>query len=240
MVFAPGAVMRNPTVGEVASYLGLTVESLPGRCFDLVIVGGGPAGLAAAVYGASEGLETLGLEQATVGGQAGSTSRIENYLGFPMGVSGTELTQRAIVQAEKFGAHLTAPCAAASLHECSGHLVVHLEDGTEVVGTRGDRRERARAYRRLDAERIDDYEQSVYYAATENEMRQCSGSPVVIVGGGNSAGQAALYLAETSPVTIAIRGSDIGAAMSSVPRRPCRREPACLGEDEHPRDRTRR
>ncbi|HEY3831401.1 MAG TPA: FAD-dependent oxidoreductase [Acidimicrobiia bacterium] len=214
VVIAPGAVMRNPTIGEVASYLGLTVESLPERKFDLVIVGGGPAGLAAAVYGATEGLETLGLERATVGGQAGSTSRIENYLGFPMGVSGTELTQRAIVQAEKFGAHLTAPCSAASLRECSGHLVVHLEDGTEVVGRAVIVASGVR-YRRLDAQRIEDFEQSVYYAATENEMRQCSGSPVVIVGGGNSAGQAALYLAQTSPVTIAIRGDDIGAAMSS-------------------------
>ena len=110
-----GTVLRRATPGDVAGYLGLTVESLPERCFDLVVVGGGPAGLAAAVYGASEGLRTLGVEMTAPGGQAGMSSRIENYLGFPMGVSGEELTQRAIIQAEKFGASLTAPCTVASL-----------------------------------------------------------------------------------------------------------------------------
>src|SRR6202011_4916661 len=108
--------------------------SLPGRCFDLVVVGSGPAGLAAAVYGASEGLSTLGLESVAVGGQAAHSSRIENYLGFPTGISGADLTQRALVQAEKFGAALTAPCAAASLREEAGHLIVRLADGTEVAG----------------------------------------------------------------------------------------------------------
>jgi thioredoxin reductase (NADPH) len=214
VVIVSGTVLRRPTPGVLAEYLGLTIESLPDRCFDLVVVGGGPAGLAASVYGASEGLNTLGVEKFGAGGQAGSSSRIENYLGFPTGISGGDLTGRAIVQAEKFGAHLTAPCGAASLRECSGHLVVRLEDGDEVVGRAVIVASGVR-YRQLDAQRIDDFEQSVYYAATENEMRQCSGSPVVVVGGGNSAGQAALYLARTSPVTIAIRGDDIGAAMSS-------------------------
>src|SRR5207237_1950514 len=102
--------------------------------FDLVVVGGGPAGLAAAVYGASEGLRTLGLEMIAVGGQAGTSSRIENYLGFPTGISGGDLTQRAVVQAEKFGAHLTSPCAAMALREEAGHLVVRLSDGTDVAG----------------------------------------------------------------------------------------------------------
>ena len=115
VVIATGTVLRRATPGDVAGYLGLTVESLPERCFDLVVVGGGPAGLAAAVYGASEGLRTLGVEMTAPGGQAGMSSRIENYLGFPMGVSGAELTQRAIIQAEKFGASLTAPCTVVSL-----------------------------------------------------------------------------------------------------------------------------
>jgi len=115
VVIATGSVLRRPTVGVLAEYLGITVANLPDRCFDLVVVGGGPAGLAAAVYGASEGLTTLGLEATAVGGQAGSSSRIENYLGFPTGISGGDLTQRAVVQAEKFGAALTSPCAATGL-----------------------------------------------------------------------------------------------------------------------------
>jgi thioredoxin reductase (NADPH) len=109
VVIASGTALRNATPGVVANYLGLTVESLPNRCFDLVVVGGGPAGLAAAVYGASEGLSTLNVDMTAPGGQAGMSSRIENYLGFPMGISGAELTQRAVIQAEKFGASLTAP-----------------------------------------------------------------------------------------------------------------------------------
>ncbi len=120
VVIATGSVLRRPTPGALAEYLGLTVESLPGRCFDLVVVGAGPAGLAAAVYGASEGLGTLALDKIAVGGQAGTSSRIENYFGFPIGISGGELTQRAMVQAEKFGANLVNPCAAVSLREKAG------------------------------------------------------------------------------------------------------------------------
>ena len=215
VVIASGAVLRCPTPVELASYLGLTVDSLPGRCFDLVVVGGGPAGLAAAVYGASEGLRTLGVEMAVVGGQAGASSRIENYLGFPTGISGGDLTQRAVVQAEKFGAHLTSPCAATALGEEAGHLVVHLADGTDVAGRAVIVATGAR-YRRLDIPRLDDFEgNGVYYAATEMEARLCASSPVVVAGGGNSAGQAAMFLAEAgSAVTIVIRGPDLGKSMS--------------------------
>jgi thioredoxin reductase (NADPH) len=117
VVIVSGTVLRHPTLGTLAEYLGLTVESLPGRCFDLVVVGGGPAGLAAAVYGASEGLTTLTVEKFSVGGQAGSSTRIDNYLGFPIGISGGDLTQRAEIQAEKFGARLSNPCEAKSLRE---------------------------------------------------------------------------------------------------------------------------
>jgi thioredoxin reductase (NADPH) len=208
-------VLRHPTPGELASYLGLTLDSLSQRGFDLVVIGGGPAGLAAGVYGASEGLDTLVLEMVAVGGQAGASSRIENYLGFPTGISGADLTQRAVVQAEKFGARLTSPCAATGLHEASGYLVVALSDGTEVTGRALIVASGAR-YRRLDAARLEDFEgNGVYYAATEIESRLCAGSPVVVVGGGNSAGQAAMFLADSgSQVAIVIRGSDLGKNMS--------------------------
>jgi thioredoxin reductase (NADPH) len=215
VVAATGSLLRRPTVGELAQYLGITVANLPDRCFDLVVVGGGPAGLAAAVYAASEGLSILGLEAVAVGGQAGSSSRIENYLGFPTGISGGDLAQRALVQAEKFGAALTAPCAATGLRNEGGHLIVRLADGTDVSGRAVIAASGAR-YRRLDAARLDEFEcKGVYYAATDAEVRRCAPAPVVVVGGGNSAGQAAMALAESgSPVTIVIRRPELNATMS--------------------------
>jgi thioredoxin reductase (NADPH) len=214
VVIASGSVLRQPTPGSVAEYLGLTIDSLPDRCFDLVVVGAGPAGLAAAVYGASEGLRTLLLETVAVGGQAGTSSRIENYLGFPTGISGGDLTARAVVQAEKFGAHLTTPCTAESLREQGGHLTVRLSDGTDVAGRAVIVASGAR-YRRLDVARLEDFEGTgVYYAATEMEARLCVASPVLVVGGGNSAGQAAVFLAERSDVTLVIRDPELGASMS--------------------------
>jgi thioredoxin reductase (NADPH) len=215
-VIANGSVIRNATPGVVASYLGLTAERLPERCFDLVVIGGGPAGLAAAVYGASEGLHTLGIEMTAPGGQAGASSRIENYLGFPRGITGAELTQAAVIQAEKFGAQLTTPCRATLLRSRGGYLVVELSDGTEVTG-RAVVAATGAAYRRLEADRLSDFEgRGVYYAATELEARQCSGAPVLIVGGGNSAGQAAIFMAQRRcSVSIVIRGGDLRKSMSS-------------------------
>ena len=215
VVITTGTVLRRPTPGVLADYLGLTVGELPGRCFDLVVVGAGPAGLAAAVYGASEGLRTLAVEMVAVGGQAGSSSRIENYLGFPTGISGADLTQRATVQAQKFGASLSSPCAAESLREEAGHLVLRLSDGTDVPGRAVIVATGAR-YRKLDAAGLEQFEsRGVYYAATELEARMCAGSGVVVAGGGNSAGQAALFLADTATaVTIVIRGPELAASMS--------------------------
>jgi thioredoxin reductase (NADPH) len=215
VVITTGSVFRRPTPGDLASYLGLTLESLPERLYDLVVIGGGPAGLAAAVYGASEGLQTLGVEMTAPGGQAGTSSRIENYLGFPLGISGSDLTQRAVIQAEKFGANLSVPCVAESLRNKAGHLVVRLSDGTEIAA-RAVIAASGAAYRRLDASRLSDFEgNGVYYGATEMESRICGIAPVVVVGGGNSAGQAAIFLRQSGcPVTLVIRGPDLRKNMS--------------------------
>jgi thioredoxin reductase (NADPH) len=215
VVIVSGKVLRHPTPGVLADYLGLTVGAMPDGGFDLIVVGAGPAGLAAAVYGASEGLRTLVLEMEAVGGQAGSSSRIENYLGFPTGISGGDLTQRATVQAQKFGASFSSPCTVVSMQEDAGHFVVRLSNGTEVPGRAVIVATGAR-YRRLDAAGLERFEsRGVYYAATELEARSCAGSPAVVAGGGNSAGQAALFLANTgSAVTVVIRGPELAASMS--------------------------
>ncbi|MDX6647996.1 MAG: thioredoxin reductase [Miltoncostaeaceae bacterium] len=134
IVISSGTLLRRPTPGALGEHLGLAVATLAERSFDLVIVGGGPAGLAAAVYAASEGLSILGVDRVAPGGQAGTSSRIENYFGFSTGISGAELMQRGLVQAEKFGAHLRAPCAAVALREDEGDLLIELADGTIVAG----------------------------------------------------------------------------------------------------------
>ncbi len=215
VVVSSGKVFRRTSPGVLSEYLGITVANAPERCVDLVIVGGGPAGLAAAVYGASEGLRTICVDMVAPGGQAGTSSRIENYFGFPTGISGSDLAQRGLVQAEKFGAFLSAPCAVESLRERSGHLVTELADGTElaaraVIAATGAR------YRRLEVTGLSQFEsRGVYYAATDLEVRQCSGEPVIVVGGGNSAGQAAIFLAQQgSHVTVVIRGPELNAGMS--------------------------
>jgi thioredoxin reductase (NADPH) len=208
-------VLRNPSNAELAGLLGLRRPGPPGAFCDLVVVGAGPAGLAAAVYGASEGLATVALDAVSTGGQAGRTSRIENYLGFPSGISGTDLAERATVQARKFGARVSVPVVAQSLSQDDGHYVLGLDDDTRiaartVVIATGVR------YRRLDVERLEEFEgTSVYYAATPMEAQLCSGDEVAIVGGGNSAGQAALLLAQYTPaVHLIIRHDDLGQDMS--------------------------
>ena len=178
-----------------AEHLGLTFHPTPGYIFDLVVVGSGPAGLAAAVYGASEGLRTVSLDAVTIGGQAGTSSRIENYAGFPNGISGEDLTGRAALQAMRLGAQLNAPCEVAGLRtEASFHVIV-LADGSEIP-TRAIIVASGARYRRLEVDELARFEGAgVYYAATDLEARVCSGSSVLVIGGGNSAGQAAIYLA---------------------------------------------
>jgi thioredoxin reductase (NADPH) len=167
------------------------------------------------MYAASEGLDTQGIEAVATGGQAGTSARIENYLGFPAGISGSELTQRAGVQALKFGVRLTAPAAATSLTSSHGQHEIVLSTG-EVATGRAVVIATGAQYRRLDVPRIEEFEMGgVYYAATQSEAQLCAGDPVVIVGGGNSAGQAAMFLSQhTSECRLLIRGDDLGKSMS--------------------------
>jgi thioredoxin reductase (NADPH) len=216
VVLAGDDVFPLATPGALSEMLGLTIQSIPERQFDLVVVGAGPAGLAASVYGASEGLSTLVVEAVAVGGQAGTSSRIENYLGFPTGISGGELANRALLQAIKFGAQLTSPCVAIGLTSDGGHLAVRLSDGTDVGG-RALIVATGAHYRRLGIPELSQFEDAgVYYAATETEAQQCTGSRVVVVGAGNSAGQAAMYLSRRSrEVVLVVRGADLAKNMSS-------------------------
>ena len=207
--------LRRPSPATFAEHLGLTFRPTPGYVFDLVVVGSGPAGLAAAVYGASEGLRTVSLDAVAIGGQAGTSSRIENYAGFPNGISGGDLTGRAAVQAMRLGARLNAPCEVAGLHVEAGFNVVRLRDGSEIP-TRAVIVASGASYQRLPVADLERFEGAgVYYAATDLEARVCDGTSVLVIGGGNSAGQAAIYLAQSNcGVTIAIRREDLAQTMS--------------------------
>jgi thioredoxin reductase (NADPH) len=207
--------LRRPSPATFAEHLGLTYRPTPGYVFDLVVVGSGPAGLAAAVYGASEGLRTVSLDAVAVGGQAGSSSRIENYAGFPNGISGEDLTGRAAVQAMRLGARLNAPCEVVGLRAESGFHVLVLADGSEIP-TRAVIVASGARYQRLAMGNLERFEGAgVYYAATDLEARVCSGTAVMVIGGGNSAGQAAIYLGQSNcSVTIAIRRDALTETMS--------------------------
>ncbi len=215
LVITPTARLRRPSTGEFAQHLGLTYRSVPGYMADLVVIGTGPAGLAASIFGASEGLATISLDALGPGGQAGASSRIENYVGFPNGVSGGDLVARAAIQAMRLGANLNAPCEVAGLRTEGDFHVVALADGSELSARAVILATGAR-YRRLDVEDLERFEGAgVYYAATELEARACAGANVIVVGGGNSAGQAALFLAQQGgPVSLVIRRPDLRDTMS--------------------------
>jgi thioredoxin reductase (NADPH) len=208
-------LLRNPRNEELARIVGLRPSGAAATTYDLIVVGGGPAGLAAAVYGASEGLDTVVIDAVATGGQAGRAARIENYLGFPSGISGDELAERAVLQAEKFDATITVPAEAAALEQHDGLHVVEVADGermrgrTVVIATGVD-------YRRLDVPGLDALEGiSVFHAATPSEARLCQGEPVAVVGGGNSAAQAALFLSDRAgAVRLIVREDQLARTMS--------------------------
>ncbi len=208
-------VLRDPSNAEVAESLGLNAPIVSGALLDVVIVGAGPAGLAAAVYAASEGLEVLVVEATAPGGQAGTSSKIENYLGFPTGISGQALAQRALIQAEKFGARLSIAKSAIQL--LCGQLPYRVElEGGETVSARAIVIATGAEYRRLEIPELERYEGvGVYYGASYLEAQLCTGEEVIVVGGGNSAGQAATFLSQTSRhVHVLIRGPSLSASMS--------------------------
>lgn len=223
-------VLTDPSPRTLAAALGMDLSLDPesnelnaatteGRVYDLAIVGAGPAGLAAAVYGASEGLSTIVIEDTAIGGQAGTSSRIENYLGFSTGVSGSELAYQGEIQAVKFGAHFAVPRRAIGLTEMAGtarQLTVELDDGS-CVRTRALVLAMGVQYRSLPLDRLEAFEGAgIYYAATELEARFCRGTEVVIVGGGNSAGQAAMFLSRYASRThILVRGDGLAETMSA-------------------------
>jgi thioredoxin reductase (NADPH) len=216
VIFGGDRVVKDPSPGRVAELLGLQIALTDTAPVDVLIVGGGPAGVAAAVYAGAEGLSALTLDEMAVGGQAGTSSRIENYMGFPTGISGADLVWRGWVQAMKFGARFAVPKRVAALsRRDDGLFCATLNDGREVC---------ARAvvvatgvqYRRLPIARLEDFEGAgVYYAATDTEARYCRDGEVAIVGGGNSAGQAAMHLSRAARhVHVLVRGDSLAASMS--------------------------
>ena len=220
VVFGRNTVLDDPSPAKVAQILGLDLALQDGEVADVLIVGGGPSGVAAGVYAGAEGLSALVVEEMAIGGQAGTSSRIENYMGFPTGISGGDLVWRGEVQAMKFGTRFAMPRRVMSLEKrADGLFCATLDDGIEicartVVVATGVQ------YRRLPIDRLTEFEGSgIYYAATESEARYCRDTEVVIVGGGNSAGQAAMYLCRTAQhVHLLVRGRSLAASMSNYLR----------------------
>ena len=212
-----GTLLRNPSESELARCLGLVGPIDPGRLFDVVVVGGGPAGLAAAVYGGSEGLSVLVLDCRAFGGQAGASARIENYLGFPTGISGMALMARAYNQAQKFGVEMAIPDEVVGLDGDAGrdHFVLRLSSN-ESVNARSIVIASGARYRRLAVDGLESFEgSSVHYWASPLEAKLCTGQEIALVGGGNSAGQAAVYLAsQVARVWLLVRGPSLASGMS--------------------------
>ena len=211
-----GSELRNPSNGRLSRSLGIGLELSEREEVDLVILGGGPAGLGAAVYGTSEGLDTLVIESTVLGGQAGTSRRIENYLGFPAGITGSELTSRAVTQARKFGARTATPYRARALEPDGERHLVRLEEGNEILA-RTVLISTGAEYRRLPVDDLDDYEGiSVFYAAGPPEGQLCGGQRVGVIGGGNSAAQAAIWLARGGAlVTLLHRRANLRETMSN-------------------------
>ncbi|WP_412060703.1 FAD-dependent oxidoreductase [Rubrivirga sp. IMCC45206] len=215
VVWGTETVLDAPSNLELAQAVGIVGEMPESETADLVVIGAGPAGLAAAVYGASEGLRTVVVDEVGPGGQASWSSRIENYLGFPAGISGTDLATRATVQARKFGACLATPRRATGLGRDGDAYTVALGSGPTLRG-RTVLIATGAHYNRLPLPNLRRFEGAgIYYAATEMEARGCDQRTVVVVGGGNSAGQAAMFLSERASVLLAVRGDDLRASMSS-------------------------
>jgi thioredoxin reductase (NADPH) len=217
VIFGRNVVVTDPTPAKIARLLGLNRDLRNDEAFDVLIIGGGPAGVAAGVYAGAEGLRALVIEDAAIGGQAGTSSRIENYMGFPTGISGGDLVWRGEVQAMKFGTRFAMPRRVAQLHRLEDHAFCATFDtgervrgGAVVVAT-------GVQYRRLPIDHLAEFEGAgVYYAATEIEARYCKGTQAVIIGGGNSAGQAAMYLSRSAKcVHVLVRGPSLAASMSS-------------------------
>jgi thioredoxin reductase (NADPH) len=216
LVICPdGTVLRNPDNAQLASCLGLVPEFDLAHVYDVAIVGAGPAGLAAAVYAASEGLSVAVLDCGAPGGQAGASTRIENYLGFPTGISGQALAGRAFNQAQKFGAHIGIPCEVKALHCGAFPLAIELSD-TRNINARAVVIATGAEYRRPAIDNLSGYEgRGVYYWASPVEARLCRNDVVILVGGGNSAGQAVAYLADhAAHVHLLIRAADLDQSMS--------------------------
>jgi thioredoxin reductase (NADPH) len=213
-IFMDNSSLSDPSTTELATRLGLRTTATT-SFFDLLIVGGGPAGLAAAVYGASEGLTTVMIEREAPGGQAGMSSRIENYLGFPSGLSGSDLTRRAVAQARRFGVEILAPQEAISLRVEGGSKFVKLADGVEL-GAKSLLIATGVAYRKLDVPGMERLQGAgVYYGAAMTEAATCKDEHVYVVGGANSAGQAAMYFSKYARrVVMLVRGSSLAAGMS--------------------------
>lgn len=216
VVSPTGDVLRVPTNAELAGCLGMA-RPIESKIYDLVVIGAGPAGLAAGVYGASEGLSTLVIDSTGPGGQAGTSSRIENYMGFPNGLSGQDLADRAVAQAEKFGAQMIVPAVVENVtcNDSGGHEI--MIEGREPISTKCVILATGASYRKLDVDNNADYEgRGIYYSATNVERILCNGSSVAVVGAGNSAGQAAVFLAEKCKhVCLVVRGDDMRKTMSS-------------------------
>ena len=215
LAMTPTQTIRKASPSTLAAVVGLTYRPEPKSVLDLVVVGGGPAGLAAAVYGSSEGLDTVLFDLTSPGGQAATSSRIENYLGFPMGIPGEELARLAVVQAQKFGARIESVCGAQLLCTREGQLRIVLASGEEIA-TRAIVIATGAEYRRLPIDRWVQFEGAgIYYGATELEVSDCGGPEVVVVGGANSAGQASIFLASRGKrVQLVVRDGDLASGMS--------------------------